>query len=216
MLYEALNTSVLKVIPPTDQRVLDLGCGTGNLGFAIKARGCREVIGITFSADEAKQASQKLDDVLVADLDTLSPGIELGTFDTVVCSHVLEHLRQPHRLLRLMLRHIAPRGRLVVALPNVVHWKQRLRFLRGDFIYTDGGLMDTTHLRFYDWNSAHALLTESGYRVSHAEAEGNLPLPLVRKLLPTSIAKAIDHLGTRRFHGLFGAQFILVGQPEPV
>ena len=67
-------------------------------------------------------------------------------------------------------------GRLLVALPNPLFWQQRVRFLREEFRYTDGGLMDRTHFRFFDWTSARALVASAGFREVSAYADGGFPL----------------------------------------
>lgn len=210
MIYEALNLTVLKTVSVPTGRVLDIGCGTGNLGAALKKQGAKEVVGITYSPEEGVAAGRKIDRVLVADLDIFVPPPDLGMFDVIVCSHVLEHLREPHRLLRLMHQHIAPTGVLIVALPNILHWQRRLRFLFGDFTYTDGGLMDTTHLRFYTWATAQALIKESMYDLCEARADGHFPLPLLRRYLPVKLTAWLDQVSTRLIPGLFGSQFILL------
>jgi len=213
VIYEALNLAVLESIPMTARRFLDLGCGAGNLGAAIKEQRGGEVVGVTFSEPEAELAAKRLDRVLVADLDDFVPPKDLGTFDVVICSHVLEHLREPSRLLRVLRPCLGAHGVLVVALPNILYWKQRALMLRGHFKYTGGGLMDSTHLRFFDWDAACSLLTESGYELCEPRATGHLPLPVVRGLLPAKCAKWIDGFATKRFPGLFGVQFVLIGRP---
>jgi len=91
MLYEALNLDVLHEVPTSARRILDLGCGTGNLGPALRARGAKEIVGVTFSESEATLAAAKMDRVLVEDLNTFVPPADFGTFDAVICSHILEH-----------------------------------------------------------------------------------------------------------------------------
>jgi len=214
MIYEAFNQAVYAAVPGESRRILDLGCGTGSLGLALKHRGKIEVTGVTYSAEEAAQATSRLDRVLIEDLNDFEPSAALGTFDVIICSHVLEHLLDPRRLLAALRARLGPGGLLVVALPNVLHWKQRLRFLSGHFKYTQGGIMDSTHLAFYDWDTARALVAESGYRLISARGEGNLPQPLIRRLLPRSLTTRLDELAAAKFPGLFGAQFILVASPE--
>ena len=153
--YGALNRPVLDAIPTSVRRVLDLGCGTGSLGRALKARQMVDVTGVTYSSTEAEMARRYLDRVIVTDLNTFSP-TDLGRFDCIICSHILEHLYWPDHVLRAMVPLLEPGGRLFVALPNSLVWRQRVRFLRGEFRYTDGGLMDRTHFRFFDWTSARA------------------------------------------------------------
>lgn len=206
MFYDAVNQKVFSCIQKTTRRLLDIGCGSGALGDKVKQKmGC-EVVGITFSDAEAELAFKRLDHVVIQDLNHFDPGF-LGKFDCVVCSHVLEHLYQPQILLKKLHESLMPEATLIVALPNVLHWKQRLQFLKGNFKYTDGGLMDRTHFRFFDWETAHALIEESGYQVLKAQADGSFPLPVVRKVFP-KLGSFIDQAAIKRFPGLFGFQFV--------
>lgn len=206
MLYEALNQSVFLKIPSATKRLLDIGCGSGALGKIVGQEiGC-EVVGVTFSEAEAALASENLDQVIVQDLNDFDPN-SLGLFDCVICSHVLEHLYQPQSLLEQIHKILLPQATVIVALPNVLYWKQRLQFLRGSFKYTEGGLMDRTHFRFFDWKTAHQLIQESGYKVLEAQADGSFPLPIIRKLLP-SLGVWVDSAAVIQFPGLFGFQFV--------
>ncbi len=209
MIYEAINLPVLERVPRGVGRVLDLGCGAGALGRELKARGAREVVGVTGSEEEAAAASKRLDEVLVRDLNEFDPR-PLGLFDRVVCSHALEHLYRPERLLALVRENVAAGGALVVALPNVLHWRQRLEFCRGRFRYADGGLMARTHYRFYHWTTARALLAESGWEVTERAACGGFPLS---RRLPL-VGPALDRAALRLAPGLFGFQFVIVAKPE--
>ena len=135
----------------------------------------------------------------------------LGQFDCVVSSHALEHLYRPERLLSLVRENVGAGGVLVVALPNVLHWRQRVEFFRGNFRYTEGGLMDRTHYRFYDWVTAHDLLAGCGYAVIGREACGGFPLS---RYAP-GLGPLLDRAALRVSPGLFGAQFILTCRPAP-
>lgn len=213
--YDGLNISILRQFPIGVRRVLDLGCGTGALGAALKQRAALEVVGVTFSQDEAKEARKRLNKVVVADLEEFGDGLELGRFDAVVCSHVLEHLRQPQQLLRQLHNCLSPRGILFIALPNVLYWKQRLPFLFGRFRYTAGGLMDSTHYRFYDWQSATQLVESAGYEIIKRTADGSFPQPYLRKVIP-SLSEWIDAAACHFFPGLFGHQFVILARRQTV
>lgn len=210
IVYEAVNTSVLTRIPQTTQRLLDLGCGSGAFGQHVKQEFACEVIGVTFSNEEALLASQHLDQVLVHDLNDFDP-VELGLFDCIICSHVLEHLYEPEKLLGKLRGNMTPQSTLIVALPNILNWKQRLAFARGHFRYTNGGLMDRTHFRFFDWETAFQLVQGNGYEVVQRVAEGHVPIPLFRKRLGP-VASAIDSRAVKYLPGLFGDQFIIVAR----
>jgi SAM-dependent methyltransferase len=207
IIYESLNQPVLLRVSKTAKRVLDIGCGAGSIGREIKQGINSEVIGVTYSEQEAQRASNCLDRVIISDLNSFAPH-ELGQFDCIICSHILEHLYHPQTLLNHLHDNLTADGVLIVALPNVLHWKQRWEFIRGRFRYTDGGLMDKTHFRFFDWETAHELLEQGGYQVVEAEADGNFPLPLLRKVCPPKFVDYIDKMALNKFPGLFGFQFI--------
>jgi SAM-dependent methyltransferase len=209
--YGALNRPVFEAIPTSARRILDVGCGTGSLGRAIKARQSAEVTGLTYSETEAEHARQYLDRVIVADLNSFTPR-DLGPFDCVVCSHVLEHLYWPEEFLRSISPLFEPDGRLFVALPNALVWRQRVRFLRGEFRYTEGGLMDRTHFRFFDWNSARAMVENAGFHEISARADGGFPLA---RFLP-GLGGMLSHVALTVAPGLFGWQILIIAGPNSI
>jgi SAM-dependent methyltransferase len=210
LVYEAVNAPALAAVPTEARRVLDVGCGSGAFGRAVKDRQPAEVVGLTYSADEADRARGRLDRVVVCDLNEFDPA-GLGAFDCVVCSHVLEHLCWPERFLAAARPLLAPGGRLVVALPNALAWRQRAAFLAGRFRYTDGGLMDRTHFRFFDWRTAQDLVAGAGYRVTSARAFGVFPL----SRLLFGLGRAVDRAALSVWPGLFGWQFVITADPPP-
>jgi SAM-dependent methyltransferase len=210
MLYEAVNQAVFSYVPKATKRLLDIGCGSGTLGREIKQQMSCEVVGITYSDAEADIASKHLDKVLTYDLNNFNP-IDLGKFDCIICSHILEHLYQPQQLLDRLHTNLTPDGQLIIALPNTLQWRQRWEFMKGNFKYTDGGVMDRTHFRFFDWETALNLVTDSGYTILSRSADGYFPLPVIRKTMKP-VAVQLDRLATQAMPGLFGCQFIIVAQ----
>lgn len=204
-MYEGLNRTVLKAIPETARSVLDVGCGTGLLGVSLKDAGIIRVSGLTHDPAEADVAKTRLDEVFLADLEMeLPPALAALKFDVVVASHVLEHLRDPGQTLERLKAVVAPGGCLIVALPNVLFWRIRLQFLTGRFRYTEGGIMDRTHLRFFDRVSARALCFGSEWRVELDLADGHLPGS--RLLGP--LATLTNGIALRVWPGLLAWQFV--------
>jgi len=105
-----------------DRRVLDLGCGSGYGTSLLEEHGARAVVGLDLDPRSIRYARRRFcrEDVefRVGDAEALPP--DLGRFDFVVASNVLEHLRSPQRAVERIARRLSPRGRLFVAVPPIV------------------------------------------------------------------------------------------------
>jgi methionine biosynthesis protein MetW len=113
---------------PQGARVLDLGCGTGELlAHLMRERGCT---GYGVELDDANVQACVARGVNVIQLN-LEEGLALfadRSFDVVLQIDTLQHLRNTE----VMLRETARVGRLgIVAFPNFAHWPNRLAVLRG-------------------------------------------------------------------------------------
>jgi 2-polyprenyl-3-methyl-5-hydroxy-6-metoxy-1,4-benzoquinol methylase len=112
---------VVALVPQTARRVLDIGCGEGRLGEAIKQRQQATVSGIELDPDAAAVARGRLDHVWSGDIEDLDLEIPAGCFDAIVCADVLEHLREPARLLKQIREWLALDGCIVATKLHVVH-----------------------------------------------------------------------------------------------
>lgn len=116
------DLAVVAAMIPPGSRVLDLGCGDGDLlAELIGARGCRGQ-GVEVSADAILACIARGIAVVEADIDAGLPDFEDASFDVVVLSQTLQATRYPARVLREMMRV----GRVgVVSFPNFGHWRIR-------------------------------------------------------------------------------------------
>lgn len=101
---------------------------------------------------------------------------------------------------------------MLIAVPNVLTWRQRYRFVRGRFEYEEAGIMDSTHLRFFSFDSTDRYLIQEAARLRLVEkrASGSVPLWLLRRhVLSRALAERIDRLGSRLWPNLFGEQVLV-------
>ena len=208
--YEnAGNLPLLELLPQTGGRLLDLGCGAGGNARILKYRGWI-VTGITISPREQQIASAYCEECYLCDLNAGIPETVKGKYDVVLMSHILEHLMHPGRLLEDAKKVLVPNGLIAVALPNVLAYPNRLRFVFGKFEYTSGGIMDNTHIRFFTFASGRCLLEENGFKVIIARGDGAFPLWKIRSILPAIFVKQLNSLVCKYFPGIFASQSLFL------
>jgi len=153
-------------------RILDIGCGPNKFPGAVG-----------------------LDHHPASDADVLAD-FEQGyfpfaddSFDRVICSHVIEHVRSPVRLMEECWRVLKPGGTLLVKTPHYTHW-------------TSWG--DPTHYHHF---GSHALrqFTQPGSTVYYRCFYSLLSLDLRVSALPARMFKAL--LGQERFERSFAKFF---------
>lgn len=191
--------------------LLDCGCGAGDNARIFQSIGWT-VTGVTISVEEQKQAAAHCEAVHLLDLNNGINEDFTKQYDLVLLSHVLEHLTHPDILLRSIRPVLKPDGVIAVALPNVLVYSQRLRFLFGNFEYTTTGLMDETHVHFYTFSTGAKLLRKNGYEIVIAQADGAFPLWKIRKWLPKQWVSKVNSWATHWRPGLFGSQLLYLAK----
>jgi 2-polyprenyl-3-methyl-5-hydroxy-6-metoxy-1,4-benzoquinol methylase len=133
------------------RRVLDLGCRYGAL-TEFYAEG-NEVVGVDIDREALEHAKARLGiETAWADLDE-PLAFEDASFDVVVIGELLEHIREPQRLIDEAERVLRPGGTLVGSTPNGFRLKNRVRFLRGRHPE-----VDPTHLHLFSPGDVRTLL----------------------------------------------------------
>jgi glycosyltransferase involved in cell wall biosynthesis len=195
--------------PPST--ILDLGCSSGLLSARLRDAGHR-VTGV--DVVETPGVRGRMDRFLVADLDAGIPSEAGSGYDLVLAADVLEHLREPERLLRDARRALRPGGSMVACVPNIGHWYPRFRTLLGRFDYDQRGPLDRGHLRFFTRRSVKRMFQREGFAVRRVEPVG-LPLDAVGiEARRGRWLRALDSLALSLWPTMFGYQFILEVQPE--
>ena len=149
-----------------NKRVLEIGPGGGHMTEALSQRGCK-VTSIEADPKLAVRVKSFCERLVVGDIEQLDLDCELHDerFDVILLGDVLEHLKDTAKVLVKLKPLLRSSGHLVVSLPNIAHASIRLALHMGEFNYTDAGLLDRTHLRFFTLNTILDLFRESGYQI---------------------------------------------------
>ena len=201
-------------------RVLDLGCGGGLLAAELRNRG-QFVVGV--DAKPPPGTAERVDRLVMADLDAGLPSgvVEESPFDVVLAADVLEHVREPDRLLR-DLHDICSRDAVLVAsVPNIGHWYPRLRIGFGRFDYDHRGILDATHLRFFTWRSFVGMAYRAGWLVEQRRLTG-VPLEVLGRDGGAGgmgslwkVLGRLDRAGRAVWPSLFAYQYVAVLSRDP-
>jgi 2-polyprenyl-3-methyl-5-hydroxy-6-metoxy-1,4-benzoquinol methylase len=177
--YSQPRREMLRFVPATAERVLDLGCAEGAFGAAVKKRTGGEVWGIEFNSQAAQRACALIDRVLVGDANERIAELPDVYFDAVVCNDILEHLVDPGATLALLRRKLKPEGVVVASIPNIRYAPALSKVVfRKDFPQDDNGIFDRTHLRFFTRKSIVRLFETAGFTVRRMKGINAYPGPL--------------------------------------
>jgi len=124
--YRGDHLLVAEMVAP-GSRVLDVGCGDGDLLQLLERRGV-DGRGIELSREGVNRSVAKGLAVVQGDADTDLDAYPDDSFDYVILSQTLQATRQPKAVLENLLR-IGQRA--IVSFPNFGYWKMRLQLLVG-------------------------------------------------------------------------------------
>jgi ubiquinone/menaquinone biosynthesis C-methylase UbiE len=161
--YEGLNEKLYAAIPPA-RKVLELGCAAGRLGQKYKQLHPETTwVGVDCNPEALQLAAQRLDATFRVNLDSEGLDAVGEGYDCVVIGDLLEHLKQPERILEKLAQITTGNASLACCVPNMSHVSVLERMLLGDISYEDQGLLDRTHLRFFSRSSLFKMLLDSGW-----------------------------------------------------
>ena len=143
-------------------RVLDLGCGEGELLQWLAENKGVDARGVEISGSKVQRAIARGVSVFQSDIDEGLADYPDQAFDYVILSQTLQETRHPRQVLREILR-VGRRG--IVAFPNFGHWRMRIAMLLS-------GRAPRTPLFPYEWYESpniHLLTIEDFEELARAE-----------------------------------------------
>jgi len=156
----------LSLVPLNARKILDVGCGSGGLGAVLRKKGI-DVIGIENSEGLYREASEKLKQVFLADIEKFQIPFSKGYFDCIIYGDVVEHLIDPLTVLKNHKEYLSDNGYVIASVPNVRYYKLIARLVfSGSWDYMDKGILDKSHLRFFALINLKELFIEAGYEIT--------------------------------------------------
>ena len=122
---------------PEGARVLDIGCGEGDLMAALRNEKSIDARGLEIDAKSVAKAMAKGLSVVQGDADTDLADYPDNAFDYAILSQTLQTTRAPDAIVSELLR-IAPRA--FVSFPNFAYWRVRASLLFGGRMPVTGAL----------------------------------------------------------------------------
>lgn len=165
---ERRDMELIAELVPAGSRVLDLGCGSGELlAYLAEKKGCSGY-GVEIADENVLACTQRGVNVIQLNLEEGLAMFEDQSFDVVLQLDTMQHLRNTEK----MLRETARVGRIgIVSFPNFAHWPNRLRVLTGRMPVTKAlpyEWYDTPNIRVGTFADFEVLARKDGLRILDA------------------------------------------------
>lgn len=151
-----------------NKQVLEIGCGPGSITKILKDQNGCKVTGLELDPEAIEKVTPYCTQVFQADLNSSDwPNLlaNSGKFDAIVAADVLEHLYDPWNTLKRMVPLLKPDGYLVISLPHVGHSAVMSCLFNGNFQYSNWGLLDKTHIRFFCLKNIEDLFAQAELKI---------------------------------------------------
>lgn len=169
--YESARRDLIRLIPQDAKHILDVGCGAGALGAAIKEEkgGHIEMTGIELDIYAADKAKKVLNKVIVGDTEAIELPFPKEYFDCIIYGDVLEHLIDPWGTLVKHKAFLKSGGSVIASIPNIAHYRIIKMLGKKEWNYDNAGIIDKTHLRFFTIKSIKKMFDEADFKILKIE-----------------------------------------------
>lgn len=166
---DIFNQTVFDAIPLNIKKIIEIGTGSGALAKAYKnINPSVNYVGVEIDQDYADLSKRYCTEVFLENFEDPSEALikEIKNTDLIIFSDVLEHMYNPWKVIKTLSNNLPRNSSIIASIPNTQHWSFQRNLLSGDLIYSDSGLLDRTHIRFFTRKTMVSLFEKNGFSIS--------------------------------------------------
>lgn len=211
--FNSRNTVTIFIdLIKNNSKVLEFGAASGRLTKYLKEEKACKVSIVEIDEEAAKIAVPYTESHVIGDIMDYGWMDEFAgqQFDYILFADVLEHLLKPEEVLAKVKKFLKEDGKILISLPNIAYNGVLLSLYENNFAYSEVGILDNTHLRFWALDEAERIFRGLGYGIELIDATYN-PLSVsefgtVYESLPSVVG---NHIKSRVYGELYQMVFVL-------
>lgn len=206
-LYNENLISMIEKDSDAEFSVLEIGCDCGATLLEIGNRYPHAKLnGCDLNESSVRIASQ-FSEAFICNIEKDELPYAEGSMDYIIFGDVLEHLHDPYKTLKYCYKFLKAGGSIIASIPNVMHISIMRQLLKGDFTYTEVGLLDKTHIHLFTGNEIIKMFQKCGYEVGEL-GSATIPIDEEDKRMIDKLLE-LDPEGERYMYETF--QYIVKG-----
>lgn len=159
---------ILPFIPDKAELLLDVGGRLSVLAGDLKSKKNMTIWALDIEQLSSHMAEKGLGTYLKANEEIITGRkIDLPLFDCLLFIDILEHLKEPGKVLKKLKENLKDDGKAFLCISNIRHYKVIKDILRNRWLYREHGILEENHLRFFSWATINRILKMSGYQIEN-------------------------------------------------
>ncbi len=168
--YDRRRIDLFALCPEISGSVLDVGCGSGATMQHLLEMGVQDVHGVEYCESACNLAQEKGLRVVRADIEKDPLPFLEKSFDFIIFGDVLEHLYDPWKTLVRFKSFLKDEGVVLASIPNIKNYRILKKMIfRDEFSYTDSGILDFTHIRFFTKKESIKMFESCSFEIFKTE-----------------------------------------------
>lgn len=193
--------------------VLEIGCDCGANLLHIKNLFPKAQLFGTEINSRAAIVASSFCEVITGNIEDCNLPYPEHIFDYILFGDVLEHLRDPEKVVAYCKRFLKQQGKIIACIPNLMHYTVLRDLINGNFTYQDTGLLDRTHIHFFTYNEIVRMFSRAGYQI---DASSYIELDSSMSEEDKQFVAQIKRIGTDEEFFYRAFQYLVVAKSDAI